>query len=97
MSRISPRRRRTCNGRSGAVTDWLSSTMDFRWNQNLRPGRLRVHWTVDTAFVHNFNANHLALPILVRHLSNIGTISTMPSSFSLSGSRLRRHRNQDPK
>lgn len=27
-----------------------------------------LHWTADTAFVHHISAQHLALPILIRHL-----------------------------
>ena len=27
-----------------------------------------VTWTADTAFVHHCNADHLALPLLTRHL-----------------------------
>jgi DNA-binding transcriptional LysR family regulator len=31
-----------------------------------------IRWTVDTAFVHHNNAEHLALPILVRYLRKLG-------------------------
>jgi hypothetical protein len=35
-----------------------------------------VTWTADTAFVHHGDADHLALPLLVRHLRKTGSQRT---------------------